>query len=52
MRLSLRTKFFTPILALVVIGMTLLVVFNDHATKSALEQVESQSMTQIGRAHV
>ncbi|MEA5087918.1 methyl-accepting chemotaxis protein [Solidesulfovibrio sp.] len=45
MRLSLRTKFFTPILALVVIGMALLVILNDRATKSALEQVESQSMT-------
>ncbi|WP_300158290.1 methyl-accepting chemotaxis protein [Solidesulfovibrio sp.] len=44
MRLSLRTKFFTPILALVVIGMTLLVVLNDRANKQSMEQIESQSM--------
>jgi methyl-accepting chemotaxis protein len=45
MRLSLRAKFFTPLLALVVIGMTTLVVLNDRATKSALTHVEGQSMT-------
>jgi len=45
MRLSLRVKFFTPILAIVVIGMVVLVAVNDRTTNSALEYVEGQSMT-------
>ncbi len=44
MRLSLRTKFFTPILAIVILGMAALVFLSDRAAKTALHSVESQSM--------
>ncbi|WP_428563438.1 MAG: methyl-accepting chemotaxis protein [Solidesulfovibrio sp. DCME] len=44
MRLSLHAKFFTPILALVVLGMAVLVTLNERASKQALEHVEGQAM--------
>ncbi len=44
MRLSLHAKFFTPIFALVVIGMTVLVTLNERASEQALEHVEGQAM--------
>jgi methyl-accepting chemotaxis protein len=45
MRLSLRAKFFAPILCIVVIGMAVLVFVNDRTVKTAFKKVESQSMS-------
>jgi methyl-accepting chemotaxis protein len=50
MRLSLRAKFFTPILGIVLLGMAALVFFNDRTAKSALRHVESQSMSLLSQA--
>ena len=50
MRLSLRAKFFAPILGIVVIGMAALVICNDRSVKSAFKQVESQSMVLLDQA--
>ncbi|MFP5259416.1 MAG: methyl-accepting chemotaxis protein [Acidobacteriota bacterium] len=50
MRLSLRAKFFAPILGIVVIGMAALVTLNDRTVKSAFTQVESQSMAILSQA--
>jgi methyl-accepting chemotaxis protein len=50
MRLSLRAKFFGPILAIVVIGMAVLVYLNDRTVKTAFKQVESQSMALLSQA--
>ena len=45
MRLSLRAKFFAPILAIVILGMAALAIVNTRTSTSALEYVEGQSMT-------
>ncbi len=50
MRLSLRMKFFAPILILTVVGMAVLVMLNDRATLNALQQVEGQSMTLLSQS--
>ncbi|MHC1790923.1 methyl-accepting chemotaxis protein [Solidesulfovibrio sp.] len=50
MRLSLRAKFFGPILVIVVIGMAALVYLNDRTVKAAFKQVESQSMALLSQA--
>jgi len=50
MRFSLRVKFFTPILAIVVVGMVALVTLNDRTVKSAFKQVESQTMALLDQA--
>jgi methyl-accepting chemotaxis protein len=50
MRLTLRTKFFVPILIIVIVGMGLLVGINDATVKSAFTQVESASMNLLCQA--
>jgi len=50
MRLSLRTKFFIPILVLVLGGMAVLVTLNDRAVKSAFHSVEGDTMSLLGQA--
>jgi len=44
MHLSLRAKFFAPILCIILFGMTLLVLVNDRTVKNAFEHVENQTM--------
>jgi methyl-accepting chemotaxis protein len=50
MRLTLRTKFLAPILAIVIVGMGLLVWINDKTVKSAFIQVESASMILLSQS--
>ena len=50
MRLSLRAKFFGPILGIVILGMAVLVYFNDRTVKSAFKNVESESMALLSQA--
>jgi methyl-accepting chemotaxis protein len=44
MRLRLKTKFFAPILSIILIGMALLVVFNYRNTKAAFDTALGDSM--------
>lgn len=50
MRLSLRAKFFGPILGLVLVGMTVLVFMNDRTVKNAFFHVESDTMSLLCQA--
>jgi methyl-accepting chemotaxis protein len=50
MRLSLRAKFFGPILAIVVLGMAALVLLNDRTVNSAFTKAESRSMALLDQA--
>ncbi|KHK00428.1 methyl-accepting chemotaxis protein [Desulfovibrio sp. TomC] len=49
MRLSLRAKFFGPILGIVILGMAALVYFNDRTVKTAFKNVESESMALLSQ---
>ena len=50
MHLTLRTKFFAPILGIVIVGMGLLVWINDATVKSSFIQVEGASMRLLCQA--